>query len=162
MTHKLWIYATALGGMLVTMVLALTLRLGGAGTGDLAASRAAVEPAAPDPQILAAIRRARERLLREVKPRFLRGLAPGEQLLVKAPVRAEGGGREWVWVDVQEWRGEQLTGVVRSEPPRASDAAVGAAVVIEESALFDYFLTSTSGREGDETGALMMRLDRRP
>jgi hypothetical protein len=111
-----------------------------------------------DEELLAASRRAVEKLLSEVKPRFLRGLEPGERLFVKAPFAARTGGDEWMWVRVQRWDGQTLHGVLESDPRDVPGLGAGSPVAVEEGTLFDYILVHPDGStEGNETQELILR-----
>lgn len=103
-----------------------------------------------DAEILAASQRARERLL-ALKPAVQAGLQPGEILLVKAPFQAEAG-REWMWVEVIEWKGSRIFGTLQSEPVYVKDLRAGQRVDIAEEEVFDYIRKLPDGsEEGNET-----------
>jgi uncharacterized protein YegJ (DUF2314 family) len=111
-----------------------------------------------DEELLATSRRAVEKLLSEVKPRFVRGLEPGERLFVKAPFKTRSGDDEWMWVRVQRWDGPKLHGVLDSDPRDVPDIGAGSPVVVEESSLFDYLLVHPDGSsEGNETQEIILR-----
>jgi uncharacterized protein YegJ (DUF2314 family) len=111
-----------------------------------------------DEELLATSRRAVEKLLSEVKPRFVRGLEPGERLFVKAPFKTRSGDDEWMWVRVQRWDGPKLHGVLDSDPRDVPDIGAGSPVVVEESTLFDYLLVHPDGSsEGNETQEIILR-----
>ncbi len=111
-----------------------------------------------DEELLAASRRAVEKLLSELKPRFVRGLEPGERLLVKAPFQTRSGGEEWMWVRVERWEGATLHGLLESDPRDVPGLGAGSPVSVEESTLFDYIFVHPDGSsEGNETQALILR-----
>lgn len=114
-----------------------------------------------DAEILAARDRARAKLLKEVKADFLKGLAPGGRLSVKAPFRTSSGGNEWMWIEVVEWKGTEVTGILMNEPMDCPGLKEGARVEAKEDSLFDYILVFPDGHEeGNETGAIMERRER--
>jgi uncharacterized protein YegJ (DUF2314 family) len=106
-------------------------------------------------ELLEVSKRARERLIRELKPRVLKGLPPGEVLLVKAPFPC-GSGNEWMWVDVKSWKGSTVSGTLQSQPDCATQLHPGQPVDVNESDLFDYMDKLLDGTfVGNDTGKLM-------
>jgi len=107
----------------------------------------------------AALRTASERAraqLPALQKAFLRGLTPGEHLLVKAPFTTHDGGREWMWIEVTEWNGDQIKGMLRSDPRHVRDIKAGQIVDARQSELFDYLRVFPDGRsEGNETSKLL-------
>ncbi|HEX4384644.1 MAG TPA: DUF2314 domain-containing protein [Myxococcales bacterium] len=105
--------------------------------------------------IAAASRRARERLIALVKPRFLKGFPERDRLEVKAPFD-ENGRREWMWVDVTSWAGRQIGGILTSQPVIVHGSHEGDRVTVREDELFDYLVIHADGStEGNETQALL-------
>jgi uncharacterized protein YegJ (DUF2314 family) len=99
--------------------------------------------------------RARQRLLGEVKPRFLKGLPFNERLTVKAPFR-DSEKTEWMWVQVVRWEGHQIRGVLKNQPYDLRNIHQGAQVSVDEGRIFDYQLhLPDGGSEGNETEALI-------
>jgi len=85
-----------------------------------------------------------------------KGLAPGEYILVKAPFPTPEGQREWMWVEVAEWQGNDIRGLLQNEPARIPDLHAGQMVTVSEEEVFDYIRRSPDGKtEGNETGKLM-------
>jgi uncharacterized protein YegJ (DUF2314 family) len=110
-----------------------------------------------DEEVLVASRRAREKLpaLRE---EFNRGLAPGEHILLKAPFENQDGGREWMWVEVTSWNGDDIKGLLQNEPQIIPDLQAGQTVKISEEKVFDYIRRLPDGKEeGNETAAALER-----
>ncbi len=108
-----------------------------------------------DQAVLAASRRARDRLRSQLKPRFIGGLAPGERPQVKAPFTAPNG-REWMWVEVMRWEGPRIHGVLKNDPIHIRDLEFGAHVDVAEDEVLDYlFFRSDGSSEGNETAKLM-------
>ena len=111
-----------------------------------------------DAELLAARDRARAKLLGPVKADYLKGLGPAEKLLVKAPFRTSSGGNEWMWVEVTEWKGIEIKGILMNDPDQCPGLKSGAHVVAKEDSLFDYIRTFPDGHdEGNETGTIMER-----
>lgn len=87
---------------------------------------------------------------------FLRGLSPGEHLLVKAPFATSDSGQEWMWIEVTEWHGDQIKGMLRSDPRKVPGLKAGQMVGARQSELFDYLRVFPDGRtEGNETSKLL-------
>lgn len=87
---------------------------------------------------------------------FLRGLTPGEHLLVKAPFASSDNGWEWMWVEVTEWNGDQIRGMLRSDPRHVPGLKAGQMVGAHQSEIFDYLRVFPDGRtEGNETSKLL-------
>ena len=110
-------------------------------------------------ELLAASESARARLpaLREA---FARGLRPRESIDVKAPFKTDGGGREWMWVHVERWKGDVIEGMLGNEPDRIAKLHSGQHVVVSQSEVFDWLHRFPDGHsEGDETDAIIERLD---
>lgn len=108
-----------------------------------------------DAALRAASARARAQLP-ALQKSFLRGLDPGEQLLVKAPFTTRDGGREWMWIEVTEWKGDQIKGMLRSDPRHVPGLKAGQIVDARQSDLFDYLRVFPDGRtEGNETSKLL-------
>lgn len=87
---------------------------------------------------------------------FLSGLTPGEHLLVKAPFTTRDNGREWMWIEVTEWNGDQIKGMLRSDPRNVPGLKAGQMVGAHQSELFDYLRVFPDGRTaGNETSKLL-------
>jgi len=108
----------------------------------------------PDGEMMAVSAKARTRAISEFKPKVQEGLPPGHILLVKAPFEYEGG-TEFMWVEVQSWKGALLRGVLQSQPERAKVQA-GQIVEVEEKDIFDFTHELPDGTfEGNDTGRKM-------
>ena len=96
-------------------------------------------------------------LMAKHKPRFMKGLPPGESLLVKAGfARPETTGRELMWLEVLRWDGQTLKGILQNDPQGVPGLKRGAAVELDESAVLDYLVRRPDGtEEGNETGKAM-------
>lgn len=105
--------------------------------------------------IRAASARARAKLP-GLQKAFQDGLAPGEQLLIKAPFFTRTGGKEWMWVEVTQWNGDQIKGMLRSDPRDVPGLSAGQVVGARGSEVFDYLRVFPDGRtEGNETSNLL-------
>ena len=106
-------------------------------------------------ELLAVSKKARERVIRELKPRVQKGLPADEVLLVKAPFPCEKGD-EWMWVEVQTWSGETVRGALQSDPECAVGFRSGQTVEVKEAQLFDYMDKFGDGSFiGNDTGKMM-------
>ena len=109
-----------------------------------------------DEEITAASKAAKEKLLK-LRPAFIKGLEPGERILVKAPFPRDDSGDEWMWVEVLQWDAEKvIDGVLQNDPFFISKLKAGAKVQVKADEIFDYIYYRTDGsKEGNETGKLM-------
>lgn len=113
----------------------------------------------------AALRAASERAraqLPALQQAFQRGLAPGEQLQVKAPFTTRDGSREWMWIEVTEWKGDRIKGMLRNEPRNVPGMKAGQMVEARQSELFDYLRVFPDGHtEGNETSKILRQAGER-
>lgn len=89
------------------------------------------------PDVLEASSQAREHLP-ELRRIFNAGLQPGEYIELKAPFTIPGGGREWMWVQVQSWKAGIIRGTLDNDPARIPDLKAGQIVGTREADVFDY------------------------
>jgi uncharacterized protein YegJ (DUF2314 family) len=90
---------------------------------------------------------------------FNAGLAPGEFIEVKAPFSAENGNREWMWVEVTSWKGEQITGTLENDPAEVKTLQAGQIVQVREQDVFDYIHQFADKRtEGNTTGEIIRKM----
>jgi uncharacterized protein YegJ (DUF2314 family) len=116
------------------------------------------EPVKHDERLLAASRRAKERLPALCKD-FSEGLAPAEFIQLKAPFATPDGGREWMWVEVTAWKAGKIRGILKNEPFSIPDLHAGQVVEVSQEDVFDYIRTYPDGREeGNETGAVIGKM----
>jgi uncharacterized protein YegJ (DUF2314 family) len=102
--------------------------------------------------IRAASDRARQKLP-SLRKEFNAGLQPGEHLLLKAPFETSSGGREWMWVEVSSWKGDDIVGLLANEPEDVPGLRAGSTVKVSEKEVFDYIRYKADGSsEGNETG----------
>lgn len=106
-----------------------------------------------------ALREASERArakLPALKAAFTAGLQPGETLSLKAPFATPTGGREWMWVEVTQWQGKQISGMLRNQPRDVPTLKAGQMVNIQQDEVFDYIRRGPDGKqEGNETGEIL-------
>ena len=108
-----------------------------------------------DDEIAEASRRAKTKLP-SLRTEFNKGLVPGEFILVKAPFATPDGQKEWMWVEVNRWRGSKITGLLQNEPFNIPDLHPGQTVKVSDEDVFDYMRVHADHRiEGNETGALI-------
>ncbi|MCB9778144.1 MAG: DUF2314 domain-containing protein [Alphaproteobacteria bacterium] len=118
------------------------------------AAVAAAPAAATAADTLATVQaRALTRLRGPVRDAAQAGLPSGERLLVKAPFPSSAGEIEWLWVEVQQWDGDDvLRGKLVSDPTRAANLKKGSAVKARVDVLFDYLWVKADGsQEGNTT-----------
>ena len=107
--------------------------------------------------ILEASEEARKKLP-GLRKDFNAGLAPGEFIQVKAPFKTPDDGTEWMWVEVMNWDGNTITGLLKNEPYNIPDLKGGSEVVVNQDEVFDYIRTYPDGTsEGNETSTLILK-----
>jgi uncharacterized protein YegJ (DUF2314 family) len=105
--------------------------------------------------LLATSRAARERAIRELKPRLQKGLGANELLLLKAPFPCKDS-TEWMWVEAHSWKGGIVRGTLESDPECAPGLHVGQTVEVREGDIFDYMDEFADGTfVGNDTAKLM-------
>ncbi len=108
-----------------------------------------------DDELEEASRKARERLP-SLRVEFNKGFAPGEFLLVKAPFATPDDGHEWMWVEVNKWQGDGITGSLQNDPFDIPDLHAGQTVEVSESEVFDFLRVHADGTtEGNETSKVI-------
>ncbi|MCA9680103.1 MAG: DUF2314 domain-containing protein, partial [Myxococcales bacterium] len=113
-----------------------------------------------DPEMLAARDRARAALA-ALAPHFAQGVPAMERLLVKAPFKTDGGGAEWMWVEVTAWTGGTMAGILINEPAQVSGLHNGDRVEVQVAELFDYLHQRADGTTaGGETNQILERRGR--
>lgn len=101
---------------------------------------------------------ARKRLLEIVKPGFRELVDAAGHLSVKAPFRTDDGGQEYMWIEVVDWKGKEIYGLLDNDPFYISNLEAGARVSVSEDSVFDYILERRDGtREGNETAKILER-----
>jgi uncharacterized protein YegJ (DUF2314 family) len=120
--------------------------------------RDAVTHVEHDAELETAKKAARKILLGKLKQKFIKGLAPGERLLVKAPFTTPDQGVEWMWLEAVKWQDKKVYGILMNDPHYIPNLKSGARVEAADKDLFDYILIGPDGsRQGNETGKIMQR-----
>lgn len=108
--------------------------------------------------LVAASNRARAKLP-ALRAAFAAGLQPGEFIQLKAPFATPAGGREWMWVEVTEWKGKRIRGLLRNEPFDIPGLHGGQIVRVNEDEVFDYIRRFPDGaQDGNETGRIIEKM----
>jgi uncharacterized protein YegJ (DUF2314 family) len=108
-----------------------------------------------DGALEAASKRAKARLP-ALRKAFAKGLAPGEYIQVKAPFATPNDSNEWMWVEVTEWKGSRIRGLLKNEPFDIPGLHGGQIVQVQEEKVFDYIRRYSNGKEeGNETGRII-------
>ncbi len=111
-----------------------------------------------------ALREASERArakLPALKVTFAAGLPPGETLSFKAPFATPNGGNEWMWVEVTQWQGNTISGMLRNQPRDVPALKAGQIVNIKQEEIFDYIRRKPDGtQEGNETGEILSKIQK--
>ena len=112
--------------------------------------------------ILAASKKAKAKLP-ELRKMFLKGLAPGEFIMVKAPFKTPDDGTEWMWVEVIKWKDlKKIQGILKNQPYHIPTLKAGADVSVDTAEIFDYIYRKADGTsEGNETGKLIEKFQSR-
>lgn len=72
---------------------------------------------------------------------FLQTRNAGDRVhAVKVGFPAQGGEYEWMWVSLDDWRGDFLHGNIENTPVLRKDLAKGGAVRISETEIFDWVI----------------------
>ena len=120
-------------------------------TGDAAAQAALVgklfgrkaEPqvtADTDDAELAAIQKRTQARLVEISPHFRPTPPASERLAVKAPFTSPDGRLEWMWVEVQRWEGDHISGPLQNDPFYLTTLHAGDKVLVAQEEIADYVL----------------------
>ncbi len=110
-------------------------------------------------ELLEASRKAREHLP-ELRKVFNTGLQPGEYIQIKAPFAIPDGGREWMWVEVTSWKGEEIKGTLENDPFNVPSLHAGQIVEVREKDIFDYIRKyPDKHQEGNTTGKIIEKLN---
>jgi len=102
--------------------------------------------------------------LPQIRQRFNAANNGISSLSVKAPFEGPAGGVEYMWVEVLEWKGKQIRGILENNPRDIPGLKAGAKVDVSMDTLFDYSIRNDDGTtEGDKTtGILMQRSAKQP
>lgn len=115
-----------------------------------------VSAATDDAALAAASARAKVEV-KGIAARFAAGAPEGELLSVKVPFTTPQGDREWMWIEVLTWQGEQINGILRNEPIDVPSLHAGARVSAAAADVFDYVHVLPDGtRQGGETDRILL------
>lgn len=107
-------------------------------------------------RILAASEKAKEKIP-ELYKKFNEGLSVGTTLLFKFPFENKEEQREWMWVEVIEWKNDRVVGLLQNDPQVVTHLKAGQKVIKDVNLMFDYILYFEDGTsEGNETGKIIM------
>jgi uncharacterized protein YegJ (DUF2314 family) len=107
-------------------------------------------------ELAAAGVKAREALTK-LRPRFAKGMAPGEELAVKAPFDTDDGNIEWMWIDVVSFKGEVLDGTLDNDPDKIRALKIGARVKVKLGKVADFIHRTP---DGTKTGGYSLEVFR--
>jgi hypothetical protein len=109
-------------------------------------------------ELLEASRKAQAKLP-ALHQAFNAGLQPGESILLKSPFQTPSGGNEWMWVEVVNWKGNDIEGLLRNEPSEIPTLHDGQIVHVREGDVFDYIRRYPDERmEGNTTGVIIEKM----
>jgi hypothetical protein len=98
-----------------------------------------------EPVMQAASERARA-TLGELRERFRRGLPPGQTFAIKIGLTTTAGGREFVWIKVNDWQADGiLVGTLETQPTQCPGFFLGQEMRVPESDVFDRAIGSAEG-----------------
>jgi len=90
--------------------------------------------------------------LPDVKRRFLGKLPVGSTLFIKHGFPTASGDSEYMWIAVQAWTGDKISGILANEPIDVPGLRAGSSVKISESEVFDWTIAHNDGHnEGNYT-----------
>lgn len=108
---------------------------------------------------------AHQRAINELpyaRDRFHKGLRPGELLFVKRGFDTASGSKEYLWLVVTQWSGDQIVGQIANEPLDVPSITSGQTVTISAGDLFDWMIQVPGDRdEGGYTSQVAMEDDKR-
>jgi hypothetical protein len=97
-----------------------------------------------DAEMQAASEKARA-TLGALREQFRRGLPPGQTFAIKIGLTTTVGGREFVWIKVNDWRDGILTGTLETEPNQCPGFLEGQVMLVPESDVFDRAIGTPDG-----------------
>lgn len=113
-----------------------------------------------DEKLEAASDRAKAKIP-ELRKLFLAGLPLNTHLLIKFPFDSQDGQREWMWVEITKWKGDNIDGLLQNDPRFVMTLKAGQKVSKNINDMFDYILYKPDGsQEGNETGKIIMESQR--
>lgn len=87
---------------------------------------------------------------------FSAGLPKGDVLALDVPFPAKNGSHEYLWLEVESWSGDTITGTLKTQPTLVVGLNAGDKVSVRGSDVFDYVWKHADGsREGNVTKGLV-------
>ncbi len=115
------------------------------------ASDGALAPTGPT-NLDEAQRLAFDRFDRVVAPALRAGLPKGDAVAVKVPFRTRAGEVEYMWVELADVRGDELSGTLLNQPNDVAGLNKGDPITLRRAEMFDYVWKKSDGsREGNTT-----------
>lgn len=97
--------------------------------------------------------------LSAMEAQFARGLPVGEYIQVKSPFETTKGGNEWMWVEINKWKGNDIEGVLKNEPYEVPSLRSGQSVQVKRDEVFDDVRIFPDGhQEGNTTGTIIEKM----
>lgn len=94
----------------------------------------------------------RQQLAGRLKTAWQAGLAKGDVLALNVPFPTPKGSKEYLWLEVDSWNGETLTGKLATAPSAVAGLKKGDKVSVRQDDVFDYVWKHADGsREGSLT-----------
>lgn len=91
-----------------------------------------------------------------VKARFRQGLPVGTTLFVKRDFPDTDGSSHFIWLVVNTWAGNKITGQIANDPGPENDLKLGQTVALPESEVYDWVISFSDGNhEGNYTGKVL-------
>lgn len=85
-----------------------------------------------------------------IRAAFAAGLPAGDKFAVSAPFSTRGGGKEYLWIEVERWTDQNLVGVLVTQPTAVEGLQKGDKVSLRQDDILDYVWKHADGsREGN-------------
>jgi uncharacterized protein YegJ (DUF2314 family) len=85
--------------------------------------------------------------LPDAKKRFKKGLKPGEVLYITSRLAGQDGKFEQVFVQVNSWKGNKITGLLASEMQLVKEHRKGEKMTVQEKDVYDWTISKPDGTE---------------
>ena len=110
--------------------------------------------------LLEASRKAKAKLP-ALRDAFNAGLEPGEYIQLKAPFTTPKGGNEWMWIEVNSWKGDLIKGTLQNDPFEVPNLYAGQVVEVHQQDVFDYIRTYPDKHsEGNTTSEIILKMEK--
>jgi uncharacterized protein YegJ (DUF2314 family) len=108
-------------------------------------------------ELMAESERERKKLP-ELQKLFNQGLEPAEYIQVKAPFR-NGNYTEWMWVEITNWKSDNIKGLLENEPFHNPSLHSGQIVQVNQEDIFDYLhYYPDKPKEGNTTEPILEKM----